>query len=68
MAALRSSLFAVAVLVAPMVRAGDEPADPPYPHRSVTKTEIGSGPKSYFLFEPAGPIPKRAPVVVFQHG
>lgn len=69
MASLRprpSLLLALAALVAaPTARAGDEPA---YPHKSVSKFEIGSGPQSYFLFEPAGPAPKKAPVVVFQHG
>ena len=39
-----------------------------YPHRSVRKSEIGEGPKSYALFEPADPRPDRAPVVAFTHG
>ncbi len=49
--------------------AGDAPkAGPSYPHRSLVKREIGSGPRSYTLFEPAEPTPKKAPVVVFIHG
>ncbi len=48
--------------------AGDGPADPGYRHGSVARSEIGSGPRSYLLFEPAEPSPGRAPVVVFQHG
>jgi acetyl esterase/lipase len=39
-----------------------------YPHKSVRKSEIGEGPRSYILFEPDDPRPDRAPVVVFTHG
>ena len=38
------------------------------PHRVVKRFEIGTGPKSYWLFEPDEPRPERAPVVVFFHG
>lgn len=66
MAPLRPTLLLIAALVASApARGGDDPA---YPHKSVAKTEIGTGPTSYFLFEPADPTPKRAPVVVFHHG
>jgi dienelactone hydrolase len=66
--ATRPLLLALVVsLAAPIARAGDAPR-PSYPHRSVTKRIIGTGPKSYGLFEPADPTPKRAPVVVFLHG
>ena len=40
----------------------------PYPHKSVKQTELGEGPRSYWLFEPAEPSPEQAPVVVFNHG
>ena len=45
-------------------------ADPPpsYPHKAVKRTEVGEGPRSYWLFEPADPAPETAPVVVFNHG
>jgi len=43
-------------------------ADPEYPHRRVVRYELGEGPRSYWLFEPAEPKPKRAAVVVFLHG
>ena len=67
--AARPSLMALAAIVAAaMARAGDGPPEPAYPHKSVTKREIGAGPRSYSLFEPAEPTPKRAPVVVFHHG
>ena len=39
-----------------------------YPHRSAQGQEFGEGARSYWLYEPAGPRPERAPVVVFLHG
>jgi acetyl esterase/lipase len=72
MAALRSSLIALAALavVVPRLDAedNDRTVEPSYPHKSVRQTEIGTGPRSYILFEPADPTPTRAPVVVFHHG
>src|SRR4051812_41913984 len=41
---------------------------PAYPHRAVRRQQVGSGARSYWLFEPADPTPARAPVVVFHHG
>ena len=41
---------------------------PAYAHRAVKKYEIGTGPRSYTLFEPDDPKPDIAPVVVFHHG
>lgn len=68
----------VAVLVALATVAGfalawpaDAPAgDPPpnYPHKAVRRVELGEGPRSYWLFEPADPTPESAPVIVFNHG
>ena len=56
----------------------DQPESPPangpaatdgvYPHRSVRRFELGDGPRSYWLFEPADPKPERAAVIVFLHG
>lgn len=43
-------------------------AGPAYPHAAVSRYEFGDGPRSYWLFEPAGPTPELAPVVVFHHG
>jgi len=52
--------------------AGDPPATAPaadhYPHQSVRRQELGWGAESYWLFEPAEPMPPTAPVVVFNHG
>jgi acetyl esterase/lipase len=47
-------------------KAGDPP--PTYPHKAVRRVELGEGPRSYWLFEPAEPTPEVAPVVVFNHG
>ncbi len=69
----------VAVLVALALVAGFPPlthpapalgGDPPptYPHKAVRRVELGEGPRSYWLFEPAEPTPESAPVVVFNHG
>ncbi len=60
---------AVAVIiasVAPPAMAGEPP--PEYPHKSVRRVELGEGPRSYWLFEPADPSPAMAPVIVFNHG
>ncbi len=56
----------VAALAARPAPAGDETRS--YPHKSVQRIELGEGPRSYWLFEPADPSPKTAPVVVFNHG
>ncbi len=42
--------------------------EPIYVHRLVMRYELGEGPRSYWLFEPAEPKPERAPVVIFFHG
>ena len=47
---------------------GPAAADVAYPHRSVRRFELGDGPRSYWLFEPAEPKPERAAVIVFLHG
>lgn len=39
-----------------------------HPHQSVKRYDLGDGPRSYWLFEPADPKPERASVVVFLHG
>jgi dienelactone hydrolase len=40
----------------------------PYPHKAFVRHELGSGARSYWLFEPAEPTPERAPVIVVHHG
>jgi acetyl esterase/lipase len=47
---------------------GPVAADVAYSHRAVRRFELGDGPRSYWLFEPAEPKPERAAVVVFLHG
>ncbi len=79
--AVLAALAAVILAPAPTVGATkpDAPADTTTPrtvdadsdshvHRVVRKLEIGQGPRSYWLFEPAEPRPEKAPVVVFLHG
>jgi acetyl esterase/lipase len=39
-----------------------------YAHKTVKRQEFGCGVRSYWLFEPAEPVPKSAPVIVFYHG
>lgn len=44
------------------------PGGSAYLHRSVRESEHGAGGKRFWLFEPAEPAPKSAPVVLFLHG
>lgn len=73
-------IFAILFAAGPGLRAGDGPPRPSrkaqnetaerveHRHDRVDKFEFGQGPRSYWIFEPAAPKPKRAPVVVFLHG
>ena len=67
----RPTLLVVSLILcaAPPARGGDV-ADAPrhYPHKSLVATSLGTGAQSYWIFEPAEPTPKTAPVVVFHHG
>ena len=49
-----------------------QPANGPggaaYPHRGIRETEHGEGSQQYWIIEPAQPVPKRAPLVIFLHG
>lgn len=70
--------FAFVLLTSiPYARAGTPTAPPQpatgpggreYTHAAVTKSVHGEGDKQYWLFEPASPTPRSAPVVVFLHG
>jgi dienelactone hydrolase len=44
------------------------PGSRDYPHARVDKHLEGEGEKGYWLFQPAKPIPKEAPVILFVHG
>lgn len=44
------------------------PGSSDYRHTEVKSSLHGKGDAQYWLFEPAGPVPKTAPVVVFLHG
>jgi acetyl esterase/lipase len=73
------SLLLLALLfgITPLLRAGvptapAQPATGPggmtYSHAGVTKSVHGEGSTQYWLFEPAEPVLKSAPVIVFLHG
>ncbi len=67
----RPRRVAALITLAIVALVADAPAaDPPavYPHKSVRRIEMGEGPRSYWLFEPADPAPESAPVIVFTHG
>lgn len=44
------------------------PGGAEYRHTEVTKSVYGEGNNQYWVFEPAGPIPESAPLIVFNHG
>jgi len=49
-------------------RAEKGPGSTEYAHKSVATQETGEGAKRYWLYTPAEPAPKDAPVVCFVHG
>jgi acetyl esterase/lipase len=61
------AILSVCAISATAPALGGEPA-PNYPHKAVRRIELGEGPRSYWLFEPAEPTPATAPVIVFNHG
>ena len=68
---LTFALIALSLVGASRSAVAAEPCPAPvtlYPHKTVKQTELGEGPRSYWLFEPAEPTPLMAPVVVFNHG
>lgn len=67
-AAAAAILIALAGVMGNTVAAADPPSTDPYPHKVVKRREYGQGPLSYWLFEPADPAPRIAPVIVFNHG
>jgi pimeloyl-ACP methyl ester carboxylesterase len=69
----------ILIVLAPAASTVDEKPKPPgqaesgpggkdYKHARVTKTIYGKGAIQYWLFEPAEPAPKSAPLIVFNHG
>lgn len=44
------------------------PGSSDYRHARVVARSFGAGPTAYWLYEPAEPAPKSAPLVVFNHG
>jgi len=66
--ALLSLLQRVPADALPPAQPRQGPGGAAYDHASVTKTRLGEGAEESWIFEPAGPRPERAPVVVFLHG
>jgi pimeloyl-ACP methyl ester carboxylesterase len=69
----------ILTLAVAMGAAADSPPTPPgqpeqgpggssYKHAQVVGKAYGTGPTAYWIFEPAEPTPKTAPLVVFNHG
>lgn len=68
----------IVTLAAAVLPAAEKPAPPTQPdrgpggrdyaHRTVRPKYHGTGATAYWLFEPADPAPKTAPVIVFNHG
>jgi acetyl esterase/lipase len=53
---------------APPQQPPNGPGGADYKHGEVVAVSHGKGASQYWLFEPAAPVPKSAPVVVFLHG
>lgn len=52
----------------PPAQPPDGPGGSAYPYARVVMTRLGNGNSEVYLFEPAEPTPRSAPVVVFTHG
>jgi len=63
-----SIAVAVAAVPSPPAQPAKGPGSSDYHHREVVAAAHGRGATQYWLFEPAAPAPKSAPVVVFLHG
>jgi len=74
-------IFAIALILLPwrflatafaQPKPPDQPLSGPggkaYRHNSVSQAVYGEGASQYWIFEPADPKPKSAPVIVFNHG
>lgn len=65
-------LFSLTILSSQNPTPPAQPASGPggkqYVHTAVTKTRYGKGGQEFWIFEPDGPKPASAPVIVFLHG
>jgi len=62
------SLTASAQSVTPPSQPLNGPGGKQYLHTGVTKNRYGKGGEEYWIFEPASPTPRNAPVIIFLHG
>ena len=77
MHAIYTAIIILAAALVGLTQAA-EPTPPPQPtegpggsayiHARVATTRLGAGTSEVYLFEPADPAPRSAPVVVFVHG
>lgn len=58
----------IAAAATPPAQPAGGPGGAEYQHRDVVAAAYGQGATRFWLFEPANPRPKTAPVVVFLHG
>lgn len=72
---MKTAVALLLLLTLPAHTAPKPPAQPAkgpggstYPHADVRETEHGAAGQRYWLFEPARPAPKTAPLVIFLHG
>lgn len=72
---LPTAAATVTVFASPTVQAATPPTQPAngpggltYSHQSVTENVYGTGDEQYYLFAPADPAPKSAPLIIFVHG
>lgn len=63
-----ATTVAFAATPAPPSQPASGPGGADYRHSEVVASSHGAGATQFWLFEPAGPTPKTAPVVVFSHG
>lgn len=71
-------MFIMTLPAAALASAGPAATPPPqpasgpggseYPFADMTMHRYGDGDSEYWIFEPAGPTPKSAPVIIFNHG
>jgi acetyl esterase/lipase len=67
-AAILVAICALAAAPTPPGQPKTGPGGSGYPFAAVTVHRYGQGVESYWIFEPASPTPKSAPVIVFCHG
>ena len=60
--------FPITLCLHPHPARAADPVPVNYAHKTVKRSEFGTGARSYWIFEPADPSPTKASVVVLNHG